>query len=66
MEKERLAREKEEQDKAERAKKIKEEFSDTNVQWEKDKKDMRNMAKSKKGESMDRPINPPGAERAAQ
>ena len=51
MEKERLAREKEEQDKAERAKKLKEEFGDANNQWEKDKTEMENLAKQGKDNS---------------
>lgn len=44
MEKERLAREKEEQEKAERARKLKEEFGDPNNQWEQDKTDMKKLA----------------------
>lgn len=45
MEKERLGREKEEQEKAERAKKLKEEFGDPNNQWEQDKTEMQKLAK---------------------
>jgi mannan polymerase II complex ANP1 subunit len=45
MEKERLAREKEEQEKAERAKKLREEFGDRNNQWEQDKSDMQKLTK---------------------
>lgn len=48
MEKERLAREKEEQEKAERARKLKEEFGDPNNQWEQDKTNMQNLAKQDK------------------
>jgi len=44
MEQERLAREAEEKEKAERMKKIKEQFIDPNNQWEKDKTDIQNMA----------------------
>lgn len=44
MEQERLAREGEEKEKAERMKKIKEQFVDPNNQWEKDKTDIQNMA----------------------
>ncbi len=44
MEQERLARESEELEKAERMKKIKEQFNDPNSQWEKDKTDIQNMA----------------------
>lgn len=48
MEKERLGREKEEQEKAERAKKLKEEFGDTGSQWEKDKTEMQKLVKQDK------------------
>lgn len=44
MEQERLIRENEEKEKAERAKKIKEQFDDPNSQWEKDKTDIQSMA----------------------
>jgi mannan polymerase II complex ANP1 subunit len=44
MEEERKAREKEEQDKADRMKKIKDQFADPNSQWEKDKTDIQNEA----------------------
>jgi mannan polymerase II complex ANP1 subunit len=52
MEKERRAHEKEEKAKADKVKKIKEEFGDTNSQWEKDKTDMKNLMahnKARKG-----------------
>ncbi|TGJ85965.1 hypothetical protein E0Z10_g2813 [Xylaria hypoxylon] len=45
MEQERLAKEAEEQEKAETEKKIKEHFSDPNNQWEKDKSELQNIAK---------------------
>ncbi|KAI0012219.1 mannan polymerase II complex ANP1 subunit [Xylariaceae sp. FL0662B] len=45
MEQERLAKENEEKTKAEMEKKLKEQFSDTNSQWEKDKSEMQNLAK---------------------
>lgn len=45
MEQERIARENEEKEKAEKAKKIKEQFDDPNKQWEKDKTDLKNLAK---------------------
>ena len=45
MEKERLAKEAEEQEKVEKEKKIKEQFSDTNSQWEKDKSEIQKIAK---------------------
>ena len=48
MEKERLGREKEEQEKAERAKRLKEEFSDPNNQWEQDKTKLQELAKQDK------------------
>jgi mannan polymerase II complex ANP1 subunit len=48
MEQERLARESEEQERAERMKKIKEQFADPNSQWEKDKTDIQNMAMQEK------------------
>lgn len=48
MEQERLAREQEEKEKAEKVKKIKEQFGDTNSQWEKDKTEMQNLAQKDK------------------
>jgi mannan polymerase II complex ANP1 subunit len=48
MERERQARENEEKERAERMKKIKEQFSDPNSQWEMDKSDIQNIAKSEK------------------
>jgi mannan polymerase II complex ANP1 subunit len=48
MERERIAREKDEQAKAEKAKKIKETFGETNSQWEKDKSDMQHLASKEK------------------
>ncbi|EHL00144.1 hypothetical protein M7I_3909 [Glarea lozoyensis 74030] len=50
MEEERKAREKEEQDKADRMKKIKDQFADPNSQWEKDKTDIQNEALREKKE----------------
>ena len=44
MEQERIARESEEMERAERMKKIKEQFTDPNSQWEKDKSDIQNIA----------------------
>lgn len=44
MEQERLNREKEERERADRMKKIKEEFIDPNSQWEKDKKDIEGIS----------------------
>lgn len=41
MEQERLAREKEEEDKKVKEQKIKEEFGDANPQWEQDKQKMK-------------------------
>ena len=43
MEEERIARENEEKERAERMKKIKEQFTDPNSQWEKDKSDIQNI-----------------------
>lgn len=40
-----MAKEAEEKEKAEKEKKIKEQFSDTNSQWEKDKTEIQNLAK---------------------
>lgn len=48
MKQERLARESEEKERAERMKKIKEQFTDPNSQWEKDKTDIQNMAMQEK------------------
>jgi mannan polymerase II complex ANP1 subunit len=48
MEQERLARESEEKERAERMKKIKEQFTDPNSQWEKDKSDIQDMAMAEK------------------
>lgn len=45
MEQERLAKEAEERQRAEREKKIKDAFDDTNSQWAKDKSEMQNIAK---------------------
>lgn len=50
MEQERLAREQEEKEKAEKLKEIKEQFGDTNSQWEKDKTEMQNIALKDKTE----------------
>jgi len=61
MEQERLALEKEEAAKAEKAKKIKEEFGDANGQWEKDKSEMQNMASKDKTDAV-----PPAAPPAPQ
>lgn len=48
MEQERIARENEEKERAERMKKIKEQFKDPNSEWEKDKADIQNMAMQEK------------------
>ncbi len=48
MEQERLAREKEEKERTERMKKIKDQFADPNSQWEKDKTDIQNEALKEK------------------
>lgn len=48
MEQERLAHEKEENEKAERMKKLKDQFADPNSQWEKDKTDIQNQAVKEK------------------
>lgn len=48
MEKERIAHEEEEKERAERMKKIKEQFTDPNSQWEKDKTDIQNEAMREK------------------
>jgi mannan polymerase II complex ANP1 subunit len=48
MEQERLARESEEKERAERMKKIKEQYTDPNSQWEKDKADIQSMAMQEK------------------
>ena len=62
MEQERLAREKEEQDKAEKTKKIKEQFGDANGQWEKDKSDMQSLvAQEKKKAAAGEDPSPHGA-----
>lgn len=44
MEQERLQKEKEEKENAEKARQIKEQFGDTNGQWEKDKSGMESLA----------------------
>lgn len=44
MEQERVAREKEEAEKKATEQKIKQEFGDTNSQWDKDKQEMQNLA----------------------
>lgn len=48
MEQERIARENEEKERAEKMKKIKDQFSDPNSQWEKDKTDIQNEALKEK------------------
>jgi mannan polymerase II complex ANP1 subunit len=48
MEQEKLARETEEKDKAEKARKMKESFGDTMSQWEKDKTAIQDMALQEK------------------
>lgn len=53
MEQERLAKEAEEKQKAEREKKIKDAFDDTNTQWQKDKSEIQNLAKQAKEASTD-------------
>ena len=55
MEKERLGREKAEQEKVEHAKKLKEEFGDPNKQWEQDKTEMQKLIKQGKKEAESRP-----------
>ncbi|KAM0348780.1 hypothetical protein ACHAPU_004219 [Fusarium lateritium] len=44
MERERLAREKQEEEKKKNQQKIKEEYTDTRNEWEKDKQEMQNLA----------------------
>jgi mannan polymerase II complex ANP1 subunit len=51
MEKERIAHEEEEKERAERMKKIKEQFTDPNSQWEKDKTDIQNEAMKEKAKA---------------
>ena len=53
MEQERLIRENEEKEKAERAKKIKEQFVDPNSQWERDKTDIQSMAMLEKAKEQE-------------
>lgn len=48
MEKERVAREAEEKERAERMKKIHEQFDDSKSQWEKDKTDIQNLVMKEK------------------
>ena len=67
MEQERKAREKEEQDKADRMKKIKDQFADANSQWEKDKTDIQNEAlREKKEKEKADTSNPQEAQAPAQ
>jgi mannan polymerase II complex ANP1 subunit len=73
MEQEKLLREQEEKQKAEKFKKMKENFGDTSSQWEKDKTEMQNIAlqeKKKQGgaaaeskEKSDKPIKAQKEER---
>ncbi|KAL1632055.1 Mannan polymerase II complex anp1 subunit [Neofusicoccum ribis] len=51
MEQERLAKEKEEKDKEDRLQRLKDQFEDPAEQWDKDKADIRNMAKTEYMES---------------
>jgi mannan polymerase II complex ANP1 subunit len=62
MEKERRAHEKEEQAKADKVKKIKEEFGDTNGQWEKDKTDMKKLMANDGARRAGRKVDPQGGE----
>ncbi len=55
MEQERIAREAEEKERAERMKKIKEQFTDPNSQWEKDKTDIQNIAAQEKAKEQSAP-----------
>lgn len=52
MEQERLARESEEKERAERMNKIKEQFTDGSSQWEKDKTDIQNLALEEKAKDL--------------
>ena len=54
MDKERKAKEAEEKKRAERTKKIKEQFSDSNSQWEKDKNDVQNLVLKDKADEKER------------
>jgi len=51
MEKERIAKEAAEKEREQRAKYIKEQFSDAGSQWEKDKAEIQNLAKEAKDEA---------------
>jgi mannan polymerase II complex ANP1 subunit len=63
MEQERIRRETEDKEWAERLKKIKEQYQDTSDQWEKDKADIHQLAMKEKGETVS-PVDgaPKGAE----
>jgi mannan polymerase II complex ANP1 subunit len=54
MEQERKAREQEEKERAERMKKIKDQFADPNGQWEKDKSDIQSEAMKEKAKEQEK------------
>jgi mannan polymerase II complex ANP1 subunit len=62
MEKERLAREKQEEEKKKNQQKIKEEYSDTRNEWEKDKQEMQNLAAQPKPVVNNAPVAQPPKE----
>ncbi len=61
MEKDRLSREKEQKERAEKEKKARELFSDTRSQWEKDKTEMHNLARKEKSGAKDSSDSKPAA-----
>lgn len=66
MEQERIARENEEKERAERMKKIKDQFADPNSQWEKDKNDIQNEAMKEKKEKEQAEAKAAEASKAAE
>lgn len=65
MERERLAREKEEEERKKKEQKIKEEFSDTRGEWEKDKQEMNDLKAQQRAADADPAKAPPVGEKAS-
>jgi mannan polymerase II complex ANP1 subunit len=65
MERERIAREKEEEERKIKEQQIKEEFGDANSQWEQDKQQMQDMKLQDRGSDKESGLNQGAAAKAA-
>jgi mannan polymerase II complex ANP1 subunit len=65
MERERIAREKEEEDRKLKEQQIKEEFGDANSQWEQDKQQMQDLKLQDQGGNKEAGLNQGAAAKAA-